>query len=134
MPYFIYVVRVFERNGPIAQAILVAFLVAAVLHGVVNGGAHILMAVRYGAARGDERDAAIDARSLRVAYFALISLVMMGLSTIAFVGAISTPSSEGRIWVPTFSVTSQFVLFCFIVAEALRYLTQVICYRREAWA
>lgn len=58
---------------------------------------------------------------------------MGALCTIALLGTLSAPSSTGLIWVPTFLVTSQFVLFCLIGAEAVRYLTQVICYRREAW-
>lgn len=67
VPYFIYVLHVFERDGAIAQPILVAFVVAGIAHGILNRIAQALMAVRFGITRRDERDAAIDARSMRVA-------------------------------------------------------------------
>lgn len=75
----------------------------------------------------------------RSAWICLISIFIVFVPYFIYVlhvfernGAISPPSPEGRIRVPTFSVTSQYVLFCFVDAEAVRYLTQVICYRREA--
>lgn len=78
-------------------------------------------------------DGAIDARSLRVAYFTLITLVFLVLGTIAFLGAITRPTAAGTILLPQYSLTSQYVFFCFASTEVVRHATQVICYRREAW-
>ena len=132
VPYFLHVLRLFHEDGPIGRQICVAFLVAALAHGVLNAIGQSALVLIFGKPMRDERDAAIDAVSLRISYFTLISLVIGALSTIAFLGAITRPSATGGILLPAFALTSQYVFFSFVVAEALRHVTQVVCYRREA--
>jgi hypothetical protein len=134
VPYFRYVLELLQSDGPVGRATCVAFIVAAFAHGVLNGLGQLALLLIYGKQLRDERDAAIDAISLRVAYFTLISLVLCALSTIAFLGAITPPSATGKILLPTFSTTSQFVFFSIVAAEALRHVTQLFCYRRGALA
>ena len=134
VPYFQYVLRLFEADGPVGRATCIAFLIAALSHGVLNALGQFALFLIFGKALRDERDAAIDALSLRVAYFTLISLVLGALTTMAFLGAITPPSSKGTILLPGFSATSQFVFFSIVVAEVARHATQVFCYRREALA
>ena len=130
VPYFLYVLELFRRDGPVGRAVCLAFLLAAIAHGVVNAVGQAVVRVAFGAERSDERDAAIDARSLRVAYFLLTTLVLAAFSTIAFLGTITPPNAAGTILLPGFALTSQFVLLCFVAAEAVRHLTQVWCHRR----
>jgi hypothetical protein len=132
VPYFLHVLRLFESDGPIGRRVCIAFIVAAIAHAILNGVAQAIDRIAFGARRTDERDAAIDAISLRVAYFSLTSLVLLALSTMAFLGAIAPVSATGRILLPGFALTSQFVLFCCVAAEVARHATQLACYRREA--
>lgn len=134
VPYFLYVLRLFQDDGLIGRATCVAFLVAALTHGVLNALGQFALWLAFGKQMHDERDAAIDAISLRVSYFTLITLVLCALSTFALLGAITTLSSTGRILLPGFAVTSQFVFLCIVAAEALRHGAQVFCYRRAAFA
>ena len=134
VPYFLFVLRLFQADGPVGRATCVAFLAAALAHGVLNALGQIALTLTFGRTMRDERDAAIDAISLRVAYFTLIALVLCALSTIALLGAVTPSTSSGTILLPGFAVTSQFVFLCIVVAEALRDVTQVSCYRREAFA
>jgi hypothetical protein len=134
VPYFQYVLRLFQTDEPVGRATCVAFLVAALSHGVLNGLGEFALYLMFGKALRDERDAAVDAISLRVAYFTLISLVLGALTTMVFLGAITPTSSKGTILLPGFAMTSQFVFFSFVVAEVARHATQVFCYRREALA
>ena len=132
IPYFMHVARLFEAGGPVAKAICIAFIGAALAHAVLNVVGQTVVAVLFGRQTRDERDSAIDGWSLRVAYFSLITLLLGALGTFAFIGAVSVPSAAGRILLPTFSATSQYVFFAFVVAEALRHATRVVCYRYAA--
>ena len=134
VPYFAHVLRLLHADAPIGRAICVAFLVAALAHGLLNGALQAVARLVFGAERIDERDAAIDARSLRVAYFSMINLVLAALGTVALLGAVTRPSANGGLLLPGFVLVSQSVFFCVVVAEASRHRTQVFCYRREALA
>lgn len=134
VPYFVYVLGLFEAEGPVGRAICIAFLAAGLAHGALDALGQTALFFAFGKPMHDERDAAIESMSLRVSYFALIALLLGALSTMAFLGAIERPSAGGTIVLPGFAVTSQFVFLCIVAAEALRHATQVFCYRREAFA
>jgi hypothetical protein len=134
VPYFGFVSLLFAHGDALAKPLYVAFVVAAVLHGLVNGIAQIAAQAVFGKEVIDERDRAIEALSLRIAYYTLISLVLGALGTLATLGFLTPPGPTGKIAVPTFIVTSQFVFCCVVIAELSRHLTQVFCYRKEAWA
>ena len=133
IPYFLYALKLFDSGQPIARPLCVAFLVAAVAHGVFNGVAQTISSLPlFGCELSDERDRAIDALSLRVAYFTLIVLLLGALSTLAALGFFTIPSPTGMIAMPGYSLTSQYVFFCVVLAEASRHVTQVWCYRQGA--
>jgi len=131
IPYFLYVLRMLESGQPIARPLCVAFLLASAAHAVFNGVVQaISSSPLFGCEFSDERDRAIDALSLRIAYYALIVLLLLALSTFAALGFFTVPSENGTIPMPGYAVTSQFVFFCVVLAEASRHVTQVWCYRR----
>jgi|GEM_PF-1008254 len=134
VPYFGYVLALFRGSEAVGRPLCLAFVAAAFAHGVIGGVAEAVAQIVQGKAPVDERDRAIEALSLRVAYFALISLVMTAFGCIALLGAISEPSAAGTILLPGFPATSQFVFFCFVCAEALRHAVQLFCYRRAVWS
>ncbi len=129
VPYFVHVLDVLPRPNGVARPLLVAFVGAAVLHVVLTAALQAVARVAFGRAEPDERDAAIEARSLRVAYFALLATALTAFSIIAMLGVLQRPSDAGTILLPTFSTASQFVVFCIVAAEALRHATQVVSYR-----
>jgi hypothetical protein len=130
--YFWFVARTFAHGQAVAQPVLVAFLVACVAFAIVVGSVHALSALLFGMQRADERDAAINASALRVAYYFLIACIFTAFPVVALLGALQPAAPDGRIWVPGFSITSQVVLFCCVAAEALRFAVQVVAYRRDA--
>jgi len=133
VPYFVYVLKLFDSGQPIGRPLCVAFLLAAAAHAVFNGVAQgISSSPLFGCEFSDERDRAIDALSLRIAYYTLIVLLLAALSTFASVGFLTVPSEDGTIPMPGNLITSQFVFFCVVLAEASRHVTQVWCYREGA--
>jgi hypothetical protein len=135
IPYFWIVGTLFAHDAaPRAKAVYVLFIVAAIAHGVLGGVVQAIANLVFGKPIQDERDRAIEALSLRVAYFALISLLMGALGTLAVLGFLSPPNELGRIPVPTFVMTSQYTFCSCVLTEALRHLVQVLSYRKTAWS
>ena len=130
VPYAAYVLRLFASHEPIARTLCVAFLAASVAFLIVVAVAEALSRSRHVCLPGDERDRAIERVGMRVAYVALVVLVLGAVSTYAVLGYLTPPSADGSIATPSYSVTSQFALISVVIAEALRHLTQVVCYRK----
>jgi hypothetical protein len=119
-PYFAYAFRLFTHEH-YASSILAAFIVAVVLSIILNGGAHVVIAIRSRQEKKDERDIAIESKAYRNAYCVLIVLIWV----VILAAPLGTPEKH---FGPVF--LSQMVLLCFVVAETIKYLTIVICYRR----
>jgi hypothetical protein len=119
IPYFLHVVSLFRSDGPISRALCIAFLGATLALALLNGLGQLAALLIFGKEVTDERDGA---------------MVLTGFSTLAFLGAITPASPTGTILRPTYATTSQFVFFSIVAAEAVRYLVQLFCYRREALA
>ena len=134
VPYFQQVMRLLQSDHPTARALCILFLVYAFAFGVVNAGVQAIHVLVFGRIAVDERDAAIDAVALRVAYFTLIGLLLAAFSTMAFLGMITAPSPTGTILRPTYSTTSQFVFFSIVVSEVARHVTQLYGYGRARLA
>jgi hypothetical protein len=119
-PYFACAFRLFTREH-YAGSIMTAFIVAVVLSIILNGGAHIAIAIHSRQEKKDERDIAIESKSYRNAYFVLIVLIWM----VILAAPAGTPAHHfGPVFI------SQMVLLCFVVAETAKYITTVFCYRR----
>ena len=111
-------------------SVFAAFVAAVVLQTTLMIIATVAITVRSGQEPKDERDVAIDAKALKIAYYVLLTLGFLAIGFIAWramVGSLN-PAPEG----PAILASAQLVLLCLIIAEATRFLTQVICYRRGA--
>jgi hypothetical protein len=129
-PYFAYVLHVFQRDGMLVENLLAAFVVAWLCQAAVNGIAEAAVRLSLGNTASDERDAVIDAQAVRIGYFSLVGLLMGALGTAVVVGVVSGAPGERLQVKQAFLATSEFVFFCIVAAEVLRYGTQVFCYRR----
>jgi hypothetical protein len=119
VPYFTHVFELLAE-GRLTTGHAVTFFVLAVAFMVLlNVVAQIGIVIVSGRQPKDERDAAIESTSIRYAYFVLASTV----GTLIFVAAPLPPLRD-------FVALSQALFFCFVLAETVRYLTQVVCYRR----
>jgi hypothetical protein len=129
VPYFAYVFLLFAHRDLSVGSYVGAFIAAVVWQVVLNVGAQIAVSIRSGPEPKDERDVAIEAKAYRNAYIALVSL---GWSVPFF--SLPFSAALGQTGLPLVKaclvLTSQFLLLSFVVAEALKYLTQVVCYRR----
>lgn len=121
VPYFVYVFRLVAQPDLTAPDIVGALVAAIALQTAVNVAAHIAIAVRARGCRPDERDAAIEARSVQGAYYILAGLVCAGVLPL-------------MIWGRAHSILffSQLLLLSFVAAETARYIGQVIRYRASA--
>lgn len=128
--YFWHVLGLMRHETVIARPALVAFLIAGVVVVAINALLRVVTALALGVERADERDAAIDARATRVAYTSLVGTLFFAFATIALLGALQTPSAEGKVLLPTFTTATQFVLFMCVLCEVLRYALLIVGYRR----
>jgi len=117
--YFAYAFRLFTHEH-YAGSVMMAFIAAIILSIILNGGAHIAIAIRSRREKKDERDIAIESKSYRNAYFVLILLIWM----VILAAPVGTAHHFGPVFI------GQMVLLCFVVAETAKYLTTVVCYRR----
>ena len=134
IPYFASVGWLFAQDHAIARPIYIAFIAAAVLHGILNGVGQIAAVTIFGREISDERDRSIEALALRVAYYVLISLLLGALATLATLDFLTVPTAGGTIAVPSFVVTSQSVFCAVVFAELTHHVVQVACYRKAAWS
>jgi hypothetical protein len=130
IPYFQQVLHLFQSDRPFARALCILFMIYSVVFGITNAIAQGINRLIFGREAADERDAAIDAMALRVAYFTLITVLLLAITTMAFLGAITPPTLSGTILLPTYSLASQFVFFAVFLSEATRHLAQLYLYGR----
>ena len=130
VPYFVGIFRHFARGELTGGYVLGEFLSAAAFQVVLLVVVHVAIAIRSGQESKDERDIAIESKAFRNAYFVLISSCFVIIPGVIALGFSLDPGSVNRLTAPAF--LSQLLLLCFIVAEAAKYLTQVLGYRRGA--
>jgi NhaP-type Na+/H+ or K+/H+ antiporter len=107
-----------------------SFVAAVVLQAIMGIIAAVTISVTSRREPKDERDSAVDAMALKIAYYVLLT---SGFVTIGFIAyramvEVTNPDPAG----PAILLLAQLILLCLVVAEATRFLTQVICYRRGA--
>ena len=124
IPYFVWFM--FDLNRSIAT-FGVSFSITIVLSGILNIGGHVFLLWRNPEERQDERDFQIEYRSLKAAYFTHgISMFLSIGWILAIAIAQSYPDSPFRRPV----VICHVFMFCFILAEIVRYARSVALYRR----
>jgi Ca2+/H+ antiporter len=128
VPYFLHVFRLFEREELTAVSVITAFVAAVVFQIVVQVVAHVAIAFRSRQEQKDERDIAIESKSFRNAYFVLACSCFLAIGSVVLLAVAPDPTSTDHLLAPAF--TSQIFLLCFVVAEATKYLTQAVSYRR----
>jgi hypothetical protein len=76
----------------------------------------------------DERDVLVDAKANRNAYYVLLTLCFMAMGAVLFIPFFFALLPSAPFVVLVFA--SQVFFLCFVVAEIIKYATQVVCYRR----
>ena len=143
VPYFLYVyglVQHGELNIGTAIGVFIAALFFQIVLAIV---AQIAISIRARIDPKDERDTAINGKAFRNAYFVLIFAVSCAALFITMVGlgqgvaALATGNGGGATnFVRTIGAVlsppaaMQILLLCLVAAEATKYATQVVCYRR----
>lgn len=128
VPYFFHVFRLFERQELTAVSILPMFVGAVVVQVALLVAAHIVFAIRAKQEPKDERDSAIEAKSFHSAYFVCGFFAFFGMGWVIMYTIAVGSAAAARVLTPI--TISQMVLFCFVMAEVTKYLTQAISYRR----
>jgi hypothetical protein len=128
VPYFVRVYRLFEHQQLTAMSILPMFVGAVVVQVAVLILAHILFAIREKQEPKDERDRTIEAKSFHNAYFVCGFFAFFGMGWVIMYTIAVGSAAAARVLTPI--TISQMVLFCFVMAEVTKYLTQAISYRR----
>jgi hypothetical protein len=129
-PYFAHILARSRQGELGAGAVITGFVAAVVLQSLLCIAASLAIALRSRREPRDERDSAVEAKALKVAYYVLIVSGFMAVG-FAFCSAI-TRGADPSAGMSAAMLMSQLVLFCFVVAEATRFLAQVVCYRRGA--
>jgi len=128
VPYFVFVFRLFAQGQLTGGEALGAFIGAVIWHAILTAAVHIAIAVSTREERADERDALIESRSFKYAYVVLTTSVFGAVPSVIGLGIGLDPGNASRFLTAVF--LSQLILFCFILAEVVKYLTQAVCYRR----
>lgn len=128
VPYFSWVLHRFLENRLGAGDLLGVFLSAVFTQIFSLVGIHIALAIVLKEEPRDERDRIIDAKSSHLAYNTLSISSVIAAVWIVIGGAGWSVPGIMRYLEPIF--LSQVFLFLCILAEAVKYLTQGICYRR----
>ena len=128
VPYFLYFARLLGRGGFHGSDLIGPFLVAVAAQIVLSIIAVCVFALPARSEPKDERDVALEGRSLRVAYYVLAS---SGFSLVLLVPVFLGRSliARGDVMFVLLMATQLF-LFCFVVAEATRFALLALGYRR----
>jgi len=112
----------FARDELKASSVITGFFIASIWQVLLHVVAQIVIVIRSQREPKDERDAIIESRSFRHAYWVFAFFVW----SVIMMAAVLTRT--GHLSAPAF--ISQMLFLCFVLAEATRYLTQVVYYRR----
>jgi hypothetical protein len=128
VPYFVHIFRLFEEDKLDWNTVLGEFIGAVVFEVVLLIVVHIVLAVRSKEEEKDERDLAIESKSFKIAYFVLVSSCCVAIPCLIGLGFGLQPGAIVQLTSPV--LVSQLLLLCFVAAEASKYVTQLVCYRR----
>lgn len=128
VPYFAYIFLLFRRGWLNPGSVISAFVAAVIFQTVLNGAAHIGFVIRAKQEAKDERDVAIESKSFKYGYVVLVTACFAAITTVAPFALAPRSAFTGPMIAFTFM--SQVVLLCVILAEATKYGTRAVCYRR----
>lgn len=121
IPYFGHVLQLFVDGQLTTPVVLNYFLGALFAQAMLTIGAHVLISVRSKREQCDERDKAIEARSLRASYWVL---------TVALWTLITCLPARTTGYTLTPLFISQLLLLAWVLGELGKYIAQVVSYRR----
>ncbi|CAN5295729.1 hypothetical protein BH18GEM1_BH18GEM1_10660 [soil metagenome] len=128
VPYFAYVLALFEREELATTSVLTAFIAAVIFSIVLNVAAHIGIAIRSRQEKKDERDIVIESKSFKYAYYVLAVSYFLAIGCVVVFAVAPVPMPSDYLLAP--ALIGQIFLLCFVVAEATRFLIQAVSYRR----
>ncbi|HEX7530452.1 MAG TPA: hypothetical protein VF333_04855 [Pyrinomonadaceae bacterium] len=119
VPYFAQIFRLFARDELKISLVITGFFIASIWQVLLHVVAQIV--IRSKREPKDERDAIIESKSFRHAYwvFAFFGWAVIMVPALTRTGSLLAPA-----------FISQLLFLCFVLAEVTRYSTQVVCYRR----
>jgi hypothetical protein len=115
-PYFWLVGRTFAGMGHVHAGTQFALITLFVILEIVVHIAIAIQSPRDARAPKDEREILIDLRATRVAFYVLFGGALMSIFTMHF---------RVTVW-----ILSQFVLFSIVIAELVKFASQILFYRR----
>ena len=121
VPYFAQIFRLFARDELKAGSVITGFFIASIWQVLLHVVAKVVIVIRSKREPRDERDAVIEAKAFRHAYWVFAYFAWCVI-------VIPVLPHPGQLLAPAF--ISQMLFLCFVLAEAARYLTQVVHYRR----
>jgi hypothetical protein len=127
-PYFINVAGMFRRGQMTGGALLGAFMGAVGFQVGLSIAVAIALAILTREEPPDERDRAIEAQAYRYAYNTLVAGPFVLIP--AMFGLMSGIDPAALPGMLTISFLSQALLLCLVAAETVRYVTQIIGYRK----
>lgn len=123
VPYFVFVAGLVQRGELSLLRVLVAFVAAVICQAGLAGLYHAAIALRTREEPADERDRAIEGRSVRAAYWVLLTGVMVLVLGVPMLGGLVPGSDSGLL-------VGQIALLCVVVAESVHFGVQAAGYRR----
>ena len=126
IPYFAYMLILYIKGDLRVASVFPAFVGTVVLQTILATALHVVFALQSRQEKTDERDLAIESRSIKVSYYVLISSGFLGIALVFTFLSKFPPVRDASAAV----LMSQILLLCFVGAEVTGYLVQVVCYRR----
>lgn len=128
VPYFAYVSRLIVRQELFGWSLFVAFTGAVFVQSAVMIAAYFACAFRQRNEPKDERDAAVEARAFRHGYGVLIVSCFALTIGVGLFFVLPVPRAGDRQFAAL--LIAQTVLLCCVLAEAARFLSLALGYRR----
>ncbi len=128
VPYFTYVCRLALRQELFGWYVCAAFIGAVFAQSAVMIAAYFACAFRQRNEPKDERDAAVEARAFRHAYGVLVASGFALTIAVGLFFVMPVPRTGDRQFAAL--LIAQLVLLCCVLAEAVRFLSLALGYRR----
>jgi hypothetical protein len=128
VPYFVSIFSRLLQGSQDVSFVLGAFIGATIFCTVLSIVFGIIVQVSSREEPYDERDLIVDAKANRNAYYVLLTLCFMAMGCVLFIPVFFASLPTNPFVMLVFA--SQVFFLCFVVAEIIKYTTQVIFYRQ----
>ncbi len=128
VPYFREIFSRFAQGNLSPEVALGGFIGAIVYIAVLASIAELLVSVGSRPATTDERDVAIEARSFKIGYYALMAGTITAVVLVIALSVVPLEVVRNQTLAPAF--LGQVLLLCCVLAEVAKSLIQIVSYRR----